>query len=309
MTIENWIYRQFDTVMPYKDTDLRVPCPFCLERFGSSDSDHHLHISIIKNVAHCFRCDYSASHIRLIMDVVGCNYGEAMSELGRSVSASGFSTLFNVAEPETAADRPFGMPKEFITISDALNVADGYISKACQLVVKYLRRRGFSIDTLDYYGIGIWSDAGGYGKIVIPVERGFWQERSVFPNTPKYISPKMPKEDRLFNWRALNMFDHVVIAEGAFSAMSILGRNAVALIGKKATPEQVARLINARPARYTVALDADALDNALELANILSRGGKEVTLRRYEKGDPNSCNTFEERCYGWDARVELALLY
>jgi len=307
MAIENWVYMQFDSVLPYKDTDLKVPCPFCSERVGSPDHGHHLHISIVKDTAHCFRCDYGSSHVNLIRAVTGCSYGEAVAETNTSVGVLKFNALYAVPNAKAVEEKPFDMNDSFISIADARNVKKGYIYKACQLVTRYLRRRGFSIDTLDYYGIGIWSHAAGYGKIVIPVERGFWQERSVFPNTPKYMSAKMPKEDRLFNWRALDMCDHVLIAEGAFSAMSILTRNAVALIGKKATPEQVARLIKAQPSHYTIALDADALENAMELADVLSRGGKTVTLRSYEKGDPNSCDVFEERCYGWDARVELAL--
>lgn len=303
--IENWVYRQFDSIILYHDTDLRVPCPFCNHRVGSPDHDHHLHISIIKNVAHCFRCDYSASHIKLVMDVDGCSYGSAVAELDAPISASEFKTLTDPAEPFTA-EPTMDMPQAYVPIAHAVQANDGYIHAACAVALKYLQRRGFSMAVLEYYGIGIWSNAEGYGKIVIPVERGFWQERSVFPNKPKYISPPISKGDRLFNWSALSTYDHVIICEGAFSAMSV-GKNAIALIGKHATREQVVRLAAANPKTYTVALDADALSDALELADALHRAGKVVIVRQYAHGDPNSCNTYIDRIYGWDTKVAMML--
>lgn len=310
----SWVYERFDSVLQ-TDTDLRVPCPFCEARIGHEDGDHHLYISIVKNAVHCFRCEYSASHVGLIMDIDACSYGHAAAQVYRSTSvlASQLDELCQrglweddvdaVSATRVAID---DMPSEFIPFTEALKVTSGYISKACDLCCKYLRQRGI-LDEAIYYGLGMWNHAAGYGLIVIPIERGFWQERSVFPRKPKYMSPKMPKEDRLFNWRALDLYDSVIITEGALSAMSISGRNAVALIGKDATEEQIARLIKAKPTHYIVALDADATSNALKLADRLYRAGKAVNIRQYAYGDPNSCNKYHDMVYGWSTRIAMML--
>ena len=311
--IADWVYRQFDDVIEYHCTDLRVRCPFCEERFGSPDRDHHLHISIVKNMVHCFRCDYSSSHAGLVQAIMGCSYAEALQEIGGIVNIGSFYELtskrlcHDVPELTHSTESSYAldwMPADFIKIEDALETF-GYINRAGRQVLRYLLSRHIKLDDIYRYNLGTWKSPAGWGTVVIPVERGLWQERKVWPHIPKYKS-SMSKGYRFFNWQALNKYSHVVIAEGAFSAIA-LGKNAVALLGKSATDEQIARLISGHPTKYTVALDSDAIREAILLADALYRGGKDVVIRRYSSGDPNDGHDYIEVRYDWAARAELLI--
>jgi len=154
---------------------------------------------------------------------------------------------------------------------------------------------------------GLWSTEDGLGKLVLPVERGWWQERNISdPNPkPKYRSTHAPIEDRLYNWQALSRRE-VYITEGIISA-ACLGDKAVALCGKSATPQQMRRLGLSSVERYTVCLDADAQSEATALAKDLSNFGKEVVIRVYSEGDPASCRIYDDVEFSWKSSIEMRL--
>jgi len=202
------------------------------------------------------------------------------------------------------------MPSSFQTLVDAMDNGNPLAKKIAKSCVGYVKLRvePFRSDWSSLLGRwGLWSTEEGIGKIVFPVERGWWQERSFsIPDPkPKYLSSPSPKKDRLYNWQVLGRAI-VQITEGIISA-ACLGEGAVALCGKQATPEQVRRLGLSQTRRYVVCLDADAQREASNLATSLVSFGKEVLIRRYEEGDPASCREYEDIEFSWKSSIEMRL--
>lgn len=306
MTIEDWVYRHFTETTPTNTgSDLIVHCPFCTRRIGSPDLSGHLYISILDEVCHCFRCGYASSWIKLIADATGVSYIDARRELAES-NMMPLYLLRRRAQPETK--EVMDLPESFVTIKDALLSDTAMLMQFGTVARSYVQFRIGSLvlnwqKYLDKWGV--WDSADGYGKLVLPVERGWWQERIISDGGPKYLSKHAPKEDRLYNWQALGS-DRVYITEGIFSAAA-LGQAAVALCGKEATPEQLRRLGLSKTGSYIVCLDSDAKRESLALAKQLHSYGKDVYVRWYEHGDPANMGEYSEELFSWKSNVAMAL--
>lgn len=295
LNVENFIWMHFRDALDYGSpvTDLRVNCPFCASRYGKMDMNHKLYISLHKHACHCFRCGYSRSWIGLVMDVTGLDYVQALAELyytPRAKSTDALKQMMAFAETYRDDRKPkkdrIIFPKGFRKLIDVTVRGFAAMQARC-----YLRGRGFGESYWDRYLLGI-SDNMPW-RIVIPVEGKFCQARAIFPFIqPKYMSPSISVRGALFNFVALEMYDEVVICEGAFSAMSI-GENAIGLLRNKATDEQLGRLVKSSVERFIVALDADARIQSVNLAKSLRRGGKDVIMWQYDDGDPADGGDFQ----------------
>jgi len=307
MSIEDWVFRHFDDPLS-TESDLIVRCPFCRKRIGSEDLSGHLHISILPNTkaCHCFRCGYAASWYSLIKDVSGSSYREA----GLELRDSEIVPLYRLLRQQRLKEEIEQMPSSFQTLSYALEKGNPLSKKIAKSCVDYVKLRVSSYRSnwsslLERWGL--WSTEEGIGKLVLPVERGWWQEREIAKTDPKpkYLSPHLPKGDRLYNWQALGRAT-VQIAEGIISA-ACLGEDAVALCSKQATPEQMRRLGLSSTRRYLICLDADAQRESTDLATSLSAFGKEVLIRVYSEGDPASCKVYNDTEFSWKSSIEMRL--
>ena len=136
LNIENWLHNHFDDVIFYggsPPTDLRVNCPFCPQRYGKVDSGRKLHVSLVKQVCHCFRCGYSASWVKLVMGATGLTYSQALGELYCVPKVRTFDKL-----------RDAIIPTRTVELIERALLPDGW----CKIVPKsmearYLARRGF----------------------------------------------------------------------------------------------------------------------------------------------------------------------
>lgn len=297
LDISPWLHRRFDDCRLYGNpvTDLRVDC------FKCGDAGGHLHVSIIKHTCHCFRCGYSASWIRLVMDVDKVSYYKAVGELYEKPKISEWAkvTYDDIDIASRGVDfhsDSIALPKDFIMLRDTLS---GY-----EYEKLYLRKRGFSSDYWIRYNLGV-SDTYE-NRIIIPIELGYWQGRAIWSwMMPKYVNPKSMSRHYIFNSVAL-MYDEVVICEGAFSAMAI-GHNAIALLGKEASKEKLDRLIMSNVSRFVITVEPDAMKHMLRLADVLHNNGKQVVLWIYKKGDPADTDLHIDLRYDFHSKVRLLL--
>lgn len=315
-TIENWIYRSFSDVKSYKDgSELRVMCPICKQDGHGPDTDYHLHISLVKEVAHCFRCDFGTrSYTHLISKVEGCSYSEALLVLGNARDEIIPLYILRRKEKESSIVSQFPthvVGRDFLTIRDAITKG-GLAARHAIRAAEYIKKRLSGICPWQFYldVWGVFPGADGYGKLVFPVEDGWWQYRHISAGYtgPKYVSCSRPKEHTLYNAQALRIHDTVYVAEGIISAAAV-GLNCVALCGKKATPRQLARLGTVRRVKtYVLCLDANTTEESLWLARALRRYGKKITLRTYDKGDPASSRYYKEiqHCFSSEVARRLA---
>jgi len=291
--ISNYVHLNFEDVRE-SDTDYHVCCPFCIE-----DSKYHMAISKNKQVAHCFKCGWGGSWISFVMQNSNLSYAFALAEIYKRPRASlDVYKELSGSESKTLPDKRLSwIPNDFIRVSSDM--------ESTQLAKKYLRRRGFTSEDLwDRYDLGICPLTHPY-RLIIPIEHGYYQARALLKwMSPKYINPAVDARDYIFNSNALELYDEVVILEGAFSAMAV-GENAIALIGKEPVREKVDRLIESNVKHFCVALDYGAEKWSVELSEILSRNGKEVSVWDFKDSrDPADGGMHEDLPYD-DLRTKL----
>ena len=301
--IQSWIYRWFPEVVEYKDgSDLRVNCPFCVGRYGKEDSKYKLHISLHKQTCHCFRCGYSATWVRLVIDATGLPYYRAVGELYAAPSVKKFDDIRGAIDGTALVKRV--QPEVTFPFNYRLLYSSTQPSQLVTAARHYMLKRGLGINHWERYSLGVSEDIGL--RVIIPVEKDYWQARAIFPfMEPKYLNPKSDSADYIFNPSALTLYNEVVVCEGAFSAMSV-GWNAIALLGK-GTAAKVDRIARSPVSNIIVALDSDARREAVDLASTFKRAGKNVTIWKYTEGDPADSEPASVVSYNFQSEVRERL--
>lgn len=292
LDIQGFIDRQFPESIPAGNpvTDMRVQCPFC------GDEKYHLYISLDKQTCHCFRCGYSASWVRLVMDILGCKSWKAVGELYHKPRMVDFDKQINILSHTTiikeALPSDVELPEDFKIATDS----DGELGAIAR---KYLYSRGYGNDVITKYSLGVAPSIPW--RVIIPIEGAYWQGRRLYKwMSPKYINPKFEAKAVLFNSRALRSYEEVVICEGAFSAISV-GDNAIALIGKEPTDQKVDRLVQSSVNHFIITVEPEAWGTIGLLAKRLYRAGKSVTLWVFNSGDP--ANSYDFQIYPYNSRT------
>ena len=177
------------------------------------------------------------------------------------------------------------LPKEYQPLYQASST-----SVIANLVKKYLYERGLTDNDFIKYGIGYCTSGEYGGRVVIPSysESGslnFFVARSYDGNYFKYKNPEASKDiiffESLINWNA-----PIILCEGVFDAIAIR-RNAVPILGKSLSKSLYKKLITSNVKEIYIALDTDARDRALEIAEDLLNQGKKVYMVDLPGKDPS----------------------
>lgn len=301
--VTDFLFRQFDPV-PYghPQSDWRVNCPFC------NDSSKHLHVAISKQTCHCFRCDYSATWIRLVMDVTGLPYHKAIGELYVKPNPRDWDKLGELLSSESSdvqkgplATR-YALPDDFIPLWTGDGAGHKFV---LDMVRGYLQRRHIMADDWERYSLGYVPSIGP--RVFIPIEGEYWQARAIFPwQEPKYLGANIPTENVLSQSVSLEIYDEVVVTEGVFSGISI-GPNHVSLVGKNVTPGKLRRLMDAPVSHYILTVEPDADRSMMELADKLLAVGKRVTIWKYAHGDPADSLPIYKKNYDFTTKISMLL--
>ena len=109
--------------------------------------------------------------------------------------------------------------------------------------------------------------------------------RNFGPGTVKYKNPSFSKNivpfELMINWES-----PIVLCEGTFDAMAIK-RNAVPLLGKTLPEKLLKKIVSSKVKQVFIALDSDALKQALSYCQTLLNHGKEVFLVNMDEKDPS----------------------
>lgn len=157
--------------------------------------------------------------------------------------------------------------------------------------IHYLLSRGITIFDIIKYRIG-YCESGEYaGKIIIPsynntgqlnyfVSRAFYKADS-----QKHKNPKVSKDiigfEMFINWS-----EPIILCEGAFDAIAVK-RNAIPLFGKIIQPTLQKKIIEERVRDIYLCLDADALRNAIQIAERFMAEGLNVYFVELRDKDPS----------------------
>lgn len=177
------------------------------------------------------------------------------------------------------------LPKEYQPLYSASKT-----SIPANLVRNYLYERGLSDNDFIKYGVG-YATSGEYGgRIIIPSYSesntlNFFVARSYDGNYYKYKNPEASKDiiffENLINWDA-----PIILCEGVFDAIAIR-RNAIPILGKSISKALYKKIITSKVQDIYVALDTDARDRAVEIAEQFLNQGKRVFLIDLPDKDPS----------------------
>jgi hypothetical protein len=114
----------------------------------------------------------------------------------------------------------------------------------------------------------------------------YFVARNFDPNSPvKYRNPSVNKNivpfELFVNWSS-----PLVLCEGPFDALAIK-RNAIPLLGKHLQDNLMKKIVTSTVKQIYIALDKDAMKDALRFAELLLNEGKEVYLVNLDEKDPS----------------------
>jgi len=212
-----------------------------------------------ENAWHCWISDKKGRSIVSLFKQLNLPK-ERFEQLNRIIESSKYRNT----DTESKPTQTIQLPAEYIPLWKKKSTPD------YRNAIHYLTKRGVTIFDILKYRIG-YCEAGEYsGKIIIPsydaagqlnyfVSRAFYKA-----DTQKHKNPKISKDiigfEMFINWS-----QPIILCEGSFDAIAIK-RNAIPLFGKIIQPALQKKIIEERVKDIYICLDADALKNALNIA-------------------------------------------
>ena len=252
-------------------------CPFC---------NHHkpkLEVNLTenregKNPWHCWACDVRGTTIYNLFRQLKADVSK-FTELKSLVVTS-------KSIKETQVVSSVALPNEYIGLNN-VDTSDIMARHA----LAYLKNRHVSKYDIIKYNIGYCKEGLYKNMIIIPTydadgRLNYFTARS-FEKEPyvKYRNPSASRDivpnEHLINWNV-----PVILCEGLFDAMAIK-RNAIPLLGKNIQSSLMKKIVTSVVDKIYIALDRDAIKQALNFCERLMAEGKEVYLVDLQDKDPS----------------------
>ena len=231
-----------------------------------------------ENTWHCWISDKKGRSIVTLFKQLNLSK-EKFEQLNKVIESS----KYRIDTTSTTKQSVLQLPEEYRPLWIQKNTPD------YKNAIHYLKGRGISIFDILKYRIG-YCESGEYsGKIIIPsydctgqlnyfVSRAFYKA-----DTQKHKNPKISKDvigfDLLINWS-----QPIILCEGAFDAIAVK-RNAIPLFGKIIQPALQKKIIEQRVRNIYIWLDADALKNAISIAEKFMSEGLNVYFIQLKSED------------------------
>jgi DNA primase len=272
----NLVSSVIGTGKPTSGTNYSYNCPFC---------NHYkpkLEINFQENEEgvnhwHCWVCNKKGKKLVSLFKAVSAP-DHKIQELKNYVKVS-------YQEEHGVKTEALALPKEYKTLHDA-STSEVTVRQA----LRYLRERGITPTDIKRYSLG-YCESGRYkDMIIIPSydENGvlnYFVGRNFGPGDIKYKNPQASKNiigfDLLINWDS-----PIILCEGTFDAMAIK-RNAIPLLGKTLPEKLMKKIVSSSVKQIFIALDNDALKQAIQYCETLLNHGKEVFLVDLNEKDPS----------------------
>ena len=251
-------------------------CPYC------NHSKPKLEINFTTNKKglnpwNCWVCNTKGSRISVLFKKVKADPSK-FQELKSLVNSYDYEDTAGVSNEKLE------LPKEYQKIIGNTDI----IAKHA---FSYLKARGITEDDIIKYNIG-YCEHGTYAKMVIIPSydeygnlnyftgRSFEKEPYVKYRNPSWSRDIVPLE-LFINWDL-----PIILCEGPFDAITIK-RNAIPLLGKNIQKSLMKKIVSSNVEKIYLALDTDALNRALEFAEIFLDSGKRVYLVELQDKDPS----------------------
>jgi DNA primase len=250
-------------------------CPFC---------NHHkpkLEINFTENKEginpwNCWVCNTKGKKLYYLFKKLKAS-PEKFQELGKL-------TKTNIKVDDIIVEEKIELPKEFKSI---INNNDIIAKKA----YKYLKERNITNEDIIKYNIGYCAFGKYKNMVIIPSYNGngelnYFISRSFEKDAfIKYRNPDCSRDIIAFEL-FINWSSPLILCEGAFDALAIK-RNAIPLLGKNLQKTLLKKIITSEVEKIYIALDTDAMRQALQHCEYLMNQGKKVYLVELEGKDPS----------------------
>jgi DNA primase len=251
-------------------------CPFCHHHKPKLEVNFTENKDGINQWA-CWACGKKGKTIRSLFKQVevDASYFHELSKLVKNVSRDDIGEIKHTI---------LELPKEFKSFINNKDI----IAKHA---FTYLKKRDITKQDILKYNIG-YCNSGQYAKmIIIPSydangKLNYYTARS-FEKDPytKYRNPETSRDiipfELFINWDL-----PIILCEGPFDAMAIK-RNAVPLFGKNIQSSLMKKLVESKVQKIYIALDNDAVKQALKFCEQLLDVGKEIYLVELQGKDPS----------------------
>ena len=183
------------------------------------------------------------------------------------------------------------LPEEFQPLFSASNE-----SIIANKIRRYLHKRGITELDILKYNIGYCLTGDYEGRIIIPSydennQLNYFVGRSFENSYYKYKNPSASKDiiafENFINWNL-----PIVLVEGVFDAIAAK-RNAIPILGKSLSNSLLKKIVSNNVKQVYIALDSDALKEAITFCEQFLSMGKSVYLVGMDGKDPSEMG-FEE---------------
>ena len=254
-------------------------CPFC--HHSKPKLEIQLHTNEKKeNPWHCWVCGEK---------------GKTLLSLFKKAKApthkiQDLNLLIQPGKKQQTATSQISLPKEFIPLSNTQPL-DSITAIEAKHALKFLKKRGITQSDIIKYNIGFCPSGSFDHRIVIPSydnagDLNYFVSRTYLPDDPqKYKNPPVNKNiigfEYYVNWNA-----PIILVEGIFDALTIK-RNVIPLFGKDIPEQLMMKIVSSQVQKVYIALDNDALKEAIKHCEKLISYGKEVYLVELGGKDAN----------------------
>lgn len=254
-------------------------CPFC---------QHHknkLEINCVTNEKsenpwHCWVCEVKGKTIKSLL--------KQLDSPPNKIAELNMIIVPTYTEQKIKND--IALPKEFISLVDIDNL-DRVTSLEAKRAIRFLKKRNITHEDIVKYNIGFCYDGPYKDRVIIPSydENGninYFIARAFIDGIQKYKNPPIDAKSAI-GWELyINWDAPIVLCEGMFDALTIK-RNVIPLFGKIIHEKLMKKLVRSTVNRIYIALDPDAIKNALKYAQELMTYGKEIYLVELDGKDAN----------------------
>ena len=254
-------------------------CPFCHHSKPKLEIQTHTNEKK-ENPWHCWVCGEK---------------GKTLSSLFKKIKAPShkIQELYSLIKPGTKQEiivNELSLPKEFIPLYN-LSLLDSITGIEAKHAIKFLKQRNITENDILKYNIGFCPKGTFAHRIVVPSynETGilnYFSTRTYRSDEPqKYKNP--PAGRNIIGWEYyINWNVPLILVEGIFDALTIK-RNVIPLFGKTISEELMKKIVGSQVQKIYIALDNDALKDAIKHCEKLLSYGKEVYLVELDGKDAN----------------------
>ena len=266
-----------------QNANLNFVCPICLSQKTGSYNKKKLAIKLTDtcHLVKCWVCNYKS---RNLVDLIKRFHPGYFTEyLTRFVGTQQLKLSSNNKPVEVE----FKLPTGFHLM--ALPVKDPDMVITYRSAYSYIAKRFGLNDEIDpshlwYWKFGIsLEDRAFVNRVIMPSfnidgELNYFTGRAFVDVNPKYLNPNVHREDVIFNEINLNWKEPLTIVEGPFDLIKC-NQNATCLLGSDLTTEyKLFLMLVKHKTPVILALDPDAKEKALKIAELLSEFDVPVSL-------------------------------